>query len=269
MSSKILICYLCSPYASMNAIKNFVKFYKRYKSGIKHNLIICFKNFRKKKIKFIQNQYFSNLKYISFIDTERKNDYDFGSNLRVAKKYPKSKIFFLNSESYPIVNKWLYKINCKFKKKTIIASSGSYQSLSYNARFRNKGDNYFVFVYKIVHFLIYFKKFPNPHLRTSAFYITARDFVNFMKDKKVSSKFGAWNLESGRFGLSEYFKKRNYKLLVVNSKGETFSEPNWCDSNTYAINNQKFSIIWDKHAERFSKLTKKQKRKFQIRVWGK
>ena len=94
MNSKIIACYLCSPYASMNAIKNFVKFYKRYKSGIKHNLVICLKNFEKKKIKFIQNQYFSNLKYISFIDTERKNDYDFGSNLRVAKKY-------LNSFSNP------------------------------------------------------------------------------------------------------------------------------------------------------------------------
>ena len=37
------------------------------------------------KIKFIQDRYFSNLKYISFIDTERKNDYDFGSNLRTPK----------------------------------------------------------------------------------------------------------------------------------------------------------------------------------------
>lgn len=268
MNSKIIVCYLCSPYASMNAIKNFVKFYKRYKSGIKHNLVICLKNFEKKKIKFIQKQYFSNLKYVSFIDTEKKNDYDFGSNLRVAKKYPKSKILFLNSESYPITNKWLYKINHKFKKKTIIASSGSYQSLSYNARFRKKGDNYFVFVYKIIYFLIHFKNFPNPHLRTTAFYITARDFINFMEGKKVSSKFDAHSLESGRSGLSEYFKKRNYKLLVINSKGELFSEPNWRDSNTYAVGNQKFSMIWDKHTKKFSKLTKNQKRKFQLTVWG-
>ena len=269
MSSKIIACYLCSPYASMNAIKNFVKFYKRYKSGIKHKLIICFKNFEKKKIKFIQDQYFSNIKYIPFIDPETKNDFDFGSYLRVARKYPKSRFFFMNSYSYPIANKWLYKINHKFKKKTIIAPSGSYQSLSYNARFRNEGDNYFVFVYKIIRFLIHFKNFPNPHLRTSAFYITARDFINFMKGKKISSKFDAWKLESGRFGLSEYFKKKNYKLFIANSKGEIFSESNWRDSNTYAINNQKFSIIWDKHTQKFSKLTKKQKRKFQLTVWGK
>jgi len=49
MNSKIIVCYLCSPYASMNAIKNFVKFYKKYKSGIKHNLVICLKNFEKEK----------------------------------------------------------------------------------------------------------------------------------------------------------------------------------------------------------------------------
>ena len=148
MTSKIIICYLCSPYAKVNAIKNFVKFYKKYKSGIKHNLIICFKNLEEKKIKFIQDKYLSSLKYIPFIDPETKNDFDFGSNLRVAKKYPKTKMLFLNSESYPIVNKWLYKINHKFKKKTIIASSGSYQSLSSNAFFRTKGDNYFVFFFQ-------------------------------------------------------------------------------------------------------------------------
>ena len=53
--------------------------------------------------------------------------------------------------------------------------------------------NNFVFIYKIIRFLIHFKNFPNPHLRTSAFYITARDFINFMKGKKVSSKFDAVN----------------------------------------------------------------------------
>ena len=89
-----------------------------------------------------------------------------------------------------------------------------------------------------------------------------------MKGKKVSSKFDALNLESGKFGLSEYFKKRNYKLFVVNSKGEIFSEPYWHDSNTYAINNQKFLVVADKHTKKFSKLTKKQKRKFQLTVWG-
>ena len=267
MSSKIIVCYLCSPYANMNAINNFVKFYKKHKPGIKHKLIICFKKFGKKKIKFIQDRYFSNLKYISFIDYEKKNDYDFGSYLRVAKKYPKSKFFFMNSYSYPITNKWLYKINYKFKKKTIIACSGSYQSLSYNARFRNKGDNYFVYIYKVVRFLIHFKNFPNPHLRTSSFYIMARDLIKFMKGKKVSSKFDALNLESGRFGLSEYFKNKNYKLFVVNSKGKIFSESGWRDSNTYAINNQKFSVVSDKHTRKFSRLTIKQKRKFQLTVW--
>ena len=75
------------------------------------------------------------------------------------------------------------------------------------------------------------------------------------------------NLESGRFGLSEYFKNKNYKLFVVNSKGKIFSESGWRDSNTYAINNQKFSVVSDKHTRKFSKLTIKQMRKFQLTVW--
>ena len=285
MTLKIILCYHWSPYQNITALKKFIKHYKKYKAGIKHNLLICFKNLEKKKIKLIQKKYLTNLEYTLFIDPEKKNDFDFGSYLRVAKKYPRSKIFFCNSQSNPIVNKWLYKIDRKFKNKTIIACFGSYQSLSSNSLYRNQSDNYFIFFCKIIYFHLYFKRFPNPHLRSSAFYMKARDFIEYMKDKIISAapiiregdkhsyawykgKFDIFKMESGRSSLTEYFKKKNYKLFVINSKGDLYSEANWRDSNTYATNDQKYRMFLDKHTTKFSKLTKKQKKNFQKTVWG-
>jgi threonyl-tRNA synthetase len=113
----------------------------------------------------------------------------------------------------------------------------------------------------------------------------ARDFIEYMKDKIISAapiiregdkhsyawykgKFDIFKMESGRSSLTEYFKKKNYKLFVINSKGDLYSEANWCDSNTYAINDQKYRMFLDKHTTRFSKFTKKQKKKFQMKIWG-
>ena len=285
MTLKIILCYHWSPYQNITALKKFIKHYKKYKAGLKHNLLICFKNLEKKKIKLIQKKYLTNLKYTLFIDPKKKNDFDWGSYLRVAKKYSRSKIFFCDSQSYPIVNKWLYKIDRKFKNKTIISCFGSYQSLSSNSLYRNQGDNYFIFFCKMIYFHIYFKRFPNPHLRSSAFYMNARDYIEYMNDKKISAapiireggkhsnawykgKIDTYKLESGRSSLTEYFKKKNYKLFVINSKGDLYSEANWRDSNTYATNDQKYRMFLDKHTTRFSKFTKNQKKRFQMKIWG-
>ena len=50
------------------------------------------------------------LKHLKFIDPGKKNDWDFGSYGRVAKKYSSRIIFFMNSHSYPICENWLLKL---------------------------------------------------------------------------------------------------------------------------------------------------------------
>jgi len=52
---KIKVLYLSSKYTKTINLKNFIKNYKKFKSGLKHELIICFKNLDLKELRKRKN----------------------------------------------------------------------------------------------------------------------------------------------------------------------------------------------------------------------
>ena len=89
------------------------------------------------------------------------------------------------------------------------------------------------------------------------------DFIEFIKSSKIifNTKFDTWLAESGKNGMSNYFKKKGFKLLVVNSKGKSFNEKNWKPSKTFCIGNQDDLLISDKHSRVYQESDEKQKDK--------
>ena len=91
---KILAIYLISKFCDPDNLKYFIDHYKKYKSGCKHKLLICFKLIDpKKKIEFEMTLKRKKIKCDIFYD-DYKNDYDFGSYYRIAKNL-KNILFFL------------------------------------------------------------------------------------------------------------------------------------------------------------------------------
>ena len=45
-----------------------------------------------------------------------------------------------------------------------------------------------------------------------------------MSNKLIKSKIDAWKIESGKNSLTNYLKKLNYNIYVINSDGKRFSE---------------------------------------------
>ena len=48
---KLIVLYLSSAYTNIENLNNFIKYYKKFRPGIKHDLIICFKNLSLKELK--------------------------------------------------------------------------------------------------------------------------------------------------------------------------------------------------------------------------
>ena len=184
--SKIIICYHFTAFDSIKNIKRFIKYYKKYKTGSKHALLICNKLIDKQKVALIK-KILKNTNYIHYIDSYDVNDYDFGSYKRVAEIYPKNIIFFMSSNSYPLKNNWLKKLLYHFKDKTILGTSASYESLLTSLKLK-KFYKLFSYLKKFYEYKNQFKPFPNPHIRTSSFLIKGSDFLNFMKHKKILTK---------------------------------------------------------------------------------
>ena len=266
MHNHKIVCYLYTIFDKRKTLIDFIKNYKKYKSGLNHKLVICFKLFTFNEVVALR-KYLKNINYIEFVDPEKKNDWDFGSYGRVAKKFKNRTIFFLNSHSYPIKENWLAKFMKHFENKTIIASSGSYESITNQVKFK-KPFNFLSFFKKKVKGKTSFLDFPNPHLNTSSFLIQAKDLNYYLKGKKFRNKYDTWKIESGFNSLTNFFKKKKYRLLVVNSDGNKFSQSEWMNSETFHYKKQSKVLISDKHSRKYIKLNKFDKLKSQKAVWG-
>ena len=266
MNKKILVCYLFTSFDNKQSFINFLRYYKINNAGVNHTLLICFKLLNKQKILFFRNK-LKSIKYIEFIDPVLFNDFDFGSYKRVSERYRSHTIFFLNSHSYPLKKNWLRKLLYHYKEKTLIGTSASNESLLTSLKFK-KFHKIISFLIKFIRFKKKFKTFPNPHIRTSSFLIKGADFISFIKNKKITSKEDAWFIESGLGGLTNYFKRKNYNIFVINSDGLKFTESNWKLSETYNHLNQSKSLLSDKHTRKYLKLSKQKRLFASYNSWG-
>ena len=266
MSNMPVVCYLFTSYDQIRSLKNFISNYSKFESGMNHKLILCYKLINGSKLEPLRNCLI-NIPHEEFIDSEIKNDYDFGSYKRVAERFPDNDILFLNSHSYPVCKNWLKKLMVFKDDNTIIGSSGSYESLV-DSVILKKIYKYFSYIFKKARFIKNFNKFPNPHLRTTGFLIKGKSYSEFMSKRSVKNKEDAWKIESGKNSLTNFFKDNNFNLFIVNSDGKKFTESHWKLSETYCYLNQSKSIISDKQTRKYLSLKNEEKKISQNNVWG-
>ena len=266
LDDKIIVIYLSSKYSKISDLKKFIKSYKRFKAGSRHKLVICFKQLSKKEL----TKRISLLKKIDyFIDPVDINDHEWGSLKRICQLYFENHIFFMNDYSYPITSNWLKYFNKYKKNKMIIGCTASKSSNFDNSFYRNYKDNYFKAFFKIFYFFFKIPSFPNPHIRSTAFLIKAKDFLEFIENKNISYKIQSIALESGYSGLTNFFKKKGYKIKILNRFGNLFDLEDGFFSKTFASYNQEGLIISDNQTRMYDKLSFNKKEKKRKQCWGK
>jgi len=265
--NKIKVIYLSSKYTKIINLKKFIVNYKKFKPGLKHELIICFKNLDLKELKKRQKM-LKKTKYTEYIDPSKKNDHEWGSIGRISKKFNASIIFFMNDYSYPIKKNWLKIIFSKYKKNRIIGCSASMSSWATNSYYKHSKDNYLTFFFKFIYFNIYIPKFPNPHLRANGLLFHSSDYLEFINNKNIENKRRSLLLESGNKSFTNFFKLKKYGIFVINSDGKLFKENEWKISNTFAYKKQEKLLISDKDTRNYMNLNTMQKKKKQKMVWG-
>ena len=266
ISEKILVCYLITKFDNENILLTFLQNYTNFNSGYPHELLICFKQLNNEKINSFR-KLLNNIEYTEYIDNHSNNDFDLGSYSRVATGNPSRHIFFLNSYSYPVCENWLNKIIINYEEKSILATSASYESLLSSIKLK-KFYKLISYTIKLLNYKRIFNPFPNPHIRTTGFFMKGSEYSQFMRNKFINSKIDAWKIESGKKSLTNYFKKLNFNIYVINSDGKKFSEKEWKKSQTYNYLDQSKSIISDRHTRKYHSLNKAEKLKFQTNAWG-
>lgn len=266
---KPIVMYLAYEPYGISYLKKFLENYKKFNSGYKHELLICFKKF--KNIKSINKwSKIVPFKFTKFIDKEIKNDFDIGSYFRVAKKYRNRKVLFLDTHTIPLVKNWLFFFIKNYEKKSVIGATGSYASIpSIFFEFYFKQHTKFQQLRWGLQHMLKVKLFPNPHIRTTGFFMSAADFLSLTFDKnKLTKKIETNYFEGGRNGMSQQLISRGFKLFIINSDNKKFLIPDWPKSQTYCCKNQEKLIFGDNRTNEYAAANKEIRKKLRKIVWG-
>ncbi len=266
---KPLVAYIAYEPLKFETLNKFIKNYVSYDSGYDHDLLICFKGF--KNIKTI-NEWKIKIKmnFIEFDDSNQPNDFDIGSFFRIAEKYKDRNIFFISSHCLPISNNWLKIFYKYFENKMLLGSHSSYASISseFLNFYHNNHSKFEQLRWGIKHFFK-FKLFPNPHIRTSAFLINAKDLLSCdFNKKKFIDKIETNYFESGRNSITNQLLKKGFKIGIVNSDDKYFSIGEWKKSQTYALENQEKLIFSDNRTNIYFDADSDKKKIIRKNNWG-
>lgn len=225
--------------------KNFFNSYRKNYSGVKHQLIILAKAWENKREEYDKLIKLAK-KYKAAILNLEDSGFDIGAYIKAAKLLDDEYILFLNSSVRILVKNWLTKFYKTFDENPdiqLIGAMGSWES----------GIT---------------ESFPNPHIRTNAFWIERKLFLEYFANlDKIETKDDTYEIEHGKNSLTKFVLDKGYKVVVVNSDGEFFEPKNWIESQTFRHPINK-SIFSDKHSKIYSEADNDTKRILEQLSWG-
>jgi hypothetical protein len=205
-------------------VEGFASAYRANDPGVEHDLVILLN-------RFDHQDPAAHLEPLAGLDyrtlTVPSSTIDLPAYAFAAQRVDAGPVCFLNSNSQPLVPGWLKRLQDALAADDvgIVGATGSWEAPR-TARFWNR-----------------WPRFPNPHLRTNAFMLD-RDLMMSLRWPAVKDKRTAWQLESGRHGVTRQVQARGLRVLVVGRDGE-FGPEEWPRSRTFRAGGQQNLLVAD------------------------
>jgi hypothetical protein len=272
---KICVVHLIRKKNGLGIFERFIKSYKYYDAGINHELILIYKGFRSKNDIQKYEEKIINLSHKIYICSDF--GYDLNAYFSCFKKFRNNYKYFCFLNSFSEINgaDWLRKLSDPLNNKTIglVGATGSYGTMvpKYLAPSPNLAIWKRVLRPILLPLIIRFKEisfdsFPNPHIRTNGFVISAAIF-NQIKFPMPLRKLEAYKFESGRSGLTKQIKKLGLKCVIVGNNGNVYSENYWPESRIFWSSDQENLLIKDNQTNYYQNANAITKKKLFISAW--
>lgn len=232
----------------LSRFATFLDSYRRYSAGIPHNFYLILKGYKNKYEEETVIRMFSDCNPVVINTSDDK--FDLGAYGDAILKVKEDFACFLNSNSEIIARNWLAKliINLDDPLVGMVGATASYESL----KFVNPE----------------FPAFPNPHLRTNAFALRRAHAVELLDSLTVSNKMDAWQLESGRNGLTQRLFAKGLTCLLVGKDGRGYSPEFWPKSEAYRQGAQANLLVQDNVTRMYMQMTASERSTVIMRTWG-
>jgi len=262
--------------------KRFLKSYLLHDAACAHKLVIVFNGMSSEhpdKIEaykeYLLSQQITTYKFIYFPGGQ-----DIETYKQVAAQADTTFLLILNMFSEILADQWLafYAANMN-EQVGVISATGSRQSY-YSSVYQKhswrweaaKGfdhnfKKYKLFIKAFFYWRFLFKPYPNPHLRTNAFFVRTSQFLA-MNFKYVDSKFKAYQFENGRESMTNYYLRQGLKALLMDKYGKTYEPGEWQNSSTFWINDQENLLVSDNQTGIYRDANDAERKSMTKLAWG-
>jgi len=259
---------------------SFIGSYIQYPAGEDHQLVICFNGLENDDQ---LTEYLQVLKKhdITASILKMRGGQDIEAYQFAARNVDTEYLVFFNTFSILQTEHWLEKY---FKVITdpsvgLVSATASYQS-NYSTVFQThpfkweteKGFSYNFKKYKLFlktffYWRFLFKPYPNPHVRTTGFMVRREEFLG-INTGKINNKFKAYQFESGRKGMTNYYLKKGLKVLVMDKYGKTYRLDEFKNSGTFWIGEQENLLVSDNQTRIYRDADKDYRKLLTKLAWG-
>ncbi|MFZ1153600.1 MAG: hypothetical protein WAN93_01710 [Solirubrobacteraceae bacterium] len=112
-----------------------------------------------------------------------------------------------------------------------------------------------------------YPRFPNPHLRTSAFML-AREMALQMGLEDVNDKRSAYLLESGWHSITRQVQEKGLRTVVVGCDGNAYDVDAWPRSHTYRSGGQANLLVADNRTRDWQRASPRLRRRLARDAFG-
>ena len=257
----------------------FFDAYRRYPPRCSHDLIVITKGWsRRGRADLIALVQAHGGSAVELPD----DGFDWGAYMRLAPTLTHEWICFLNTHSRPQVDGWLDLLSAPAKEAAsqvgAVGATASWETVLPSLRLPLPATTGSLLLYppKVLWNLArrlrnrgYFDGFPNPHLRSNAFLVRRKLFVEFASQHQIPrTKDEALRLESGKRGLTAFLRSKGLQVLVQGADGKTYGPENWNTSETFRMPGQRNLLIGDNQTLTYEAADPPLKKMLEQAAWG-
>jgi hypothetical protein len=193
--------------------------------------------------------------------------HDLAAYAMVAERLPHRRLCLLNSYSVILADGWLRALVRALDGEGvgIVGATGSWESQAewWRGRLRDLPQQ----LLALRQARRDYPRFPNPHIRTTAFAIE-RELLLDLRLDRARDKRAAYLLESGWEGMTRSIRARGLRAVVVGRDGCAYDVPQWGLSRTYRSGGQENLLVADNRTTDWMRAGPWHRRRLSKDAWG-
>lgn len=226
------------------SIRRFVQAYRSQPAGVAHELVVIFKGFASERA---LDEARASMAGVAFQEVHTGDEtFDIGAYADAILRVNCGRAAFLNSRSEPIASGWLGKLDAALGLPGIglVGASGSFEIGVGGATF------------------------PNVHVRTNAFMMSAPLARRIFGRLTIRNKLDAYNAEHGSNSLTRQVVSCGLTVAIVGANGRAYAPEWWNGSRTFRQGNQANLLVADNQTRAWNAMTWEERRILYGGTWG-